>query len=381
MADTTLRSFDRDHVHTRDHALAATSHGNDTMKDTAWAATLFGPEDLRVVERPLGALQAGMVRIAFGAGGVCGSDMHYYRHARTGDFIVTSPFVLGHEISGTIAAINAANHGLKIGDRVAINPSRWCGACPNCLHGKLNLCENIFFMGSASKTPHMQGGFSSLFDAIPAQCVKIPDHVSFQAAALGEPLAVCLHAVARAGNVSGKRGLVLGAGPIGLLTMLVAMRAGMTTLAVADIAAAPLDFASRLGATSVINIADAAQAVSSIAAHGPFDVVFEASGSPAGVASAIMAVKRGGTVVQIGNLPGGNIPVPANAIMSKELDFFGTFRFGNEFDTAIALISSGEVDVTSIVTAQMPLAQAPDAVRLALDRSQSMKVIINGDVH
>ena len=172
------------------------------MTSMALAATLFGPEDLRMVERPLDPLAAGMVRIRFGAGGICGSDLHYYRHARTGDFVVTSPLVLGHEIAGEVIEIAGDAPGLKTGDRIAVNPSRWCGHCSPCREGRLNLCENIFFMGSASKTPHMQGGFASQFDAIPAQCVKIPDHLSYQAAALAEPLAVCLHAVARAGEVS-----------------------------------------------------------------------------------------------------------------------------------------------------------------------------------
>jgi len=154
------------------------------MTSMALAATLFGPEDLRMVERPLDPLASGMVRIRFGAGGICGSDMHYYRHARTGDFVVTSPLVLGHEIAGEVVEIAGAAPSLKIGDRVAVNPSRWCGHCKPCRESRQNLCENIFFMGSASKTPHMQGGFASQFDAIPAQCVKIPDHVSYQAAAL-----------------------------------------------------------------------------------------------------------------------------------------------------------------------------------------------------
>ena len=130
------------------------------MTSMALAATLFGPEDLRMVERPLDPLASGMVRIRFGAGGICGSDMHYYRHARTGDFVVTSPLVLGHEIAGEVVEIAGAAPGVKVGDRVAVNPSRWCGHCKPCRENRPNLCENIFFMGSASKTPHMQGGFS-----------------------------------------------------------------------------------------------------------------------------------------------------------------------------------------------------------------------------
>jgi len=346
------------------------------MTATALSATLYGAEDLRMVEAPLAPLASGMVRIRFGAGGICGSDMHYFRHGRTGDFVVESPLVLGHEIAGEIVEIDGSAEGLAVGDRVAVNPSRWCGRCPYCKQGRPNLCENIYFMGSASKKPHMQGGFASYFDAVPAQCAKVSAGTSLAAAALAEPLAVCLHAVARAGQVEGKSGIVFGAGPIGLLTMLAARLAGMSEVAVVDVAAAPLAFATRLGASHAIDISKGNEALQEIASEHPFDVAFEVSGTAAGLASAIGTVRRGGTVVQIGNLPGGLLSVPANAVMAKELDLKGSFRFGREFEQAVGLIDEGKIDVLSIVTAERPLSQAPDGFRLALDRSQSVKVVL-----
>jgi L-idonate 5-dehydrogenase len=315
-----------------------------------------------------------MVRIAFGAGGVCGSDMHYFRHARSGDFRMTSPLVLGHEIAGEIVVIAGEAQGLHVGMRVAVNPSRWCGTCAACRSGRPNLCEAIYFMGSASKTPHMQGGFSTQFDAVPAQCVPIPDHVSYAEAALAEPLAVCLHAVSRAGDLSGRRVLVVGAGPIGLMIMLAARQAGASSLTVSDMAQTPLGIAARLGADETLDVGADPQALSSLGAI--FDVVFEASGSPAGLASALHAAKRGGMVVQVGNQPAGDIAFPANIVMSKEIDLRGSFRFGQEFARAIELISAGEIDVKALVTAEMPLAQAAGAMRLAMDRTQSVKVML-----
>jgi L-idonate 5-dehydrogenase len=343
------------------------------------AATLFGPRDLRLVAAPMPALAPGMVRVAFGAGGICGSDMHYFRHARTGDFVVTSPLVLGHEIAGTIIDMTGAAGDLAIGDRVAINPSRWCGTCRPCRTGRPNLCENISFMGSASKTPHMQGGFAKHIDVVPAQCMPVPAHVPFAAAALAEPLAVCLHAVARAGPLSDTSVLIIGAGPIGLLTMLAARQAGAARIALADIAAAPLAFAARLGADQVIDLAAQDDALIQGGATTPFDVVFEASGAPAALASALLAVRRGGIVVQIGNLPGGPIPLPGLAVMAREIDLRGSFRFGTEFSRAVALIAEGAIDVTAIITASRSLSQAPEAFELALDRSQSMKVMLLPD--
>ncbi len=345
--------------------------------DGAVAATLFAPEDLRLVARDLGPLPKGMVRIAFGAGGICGSDMHYFRHARSGDFHMTSPLVLGHEVAGEIVAMNlmaGSTRDLAIGRRVAVNPSRWCGQCRACKAGRPNLCENIYFMGSASKTPHMQGGFSTLFDAVPAQCVPIPDHVSYAEAALAEPLAVCLHAVARAGNLAGQRVLVVGAGPIGLIIMLAARQAGASTITVADMAAMPLAFASRLGADEALDLGAEANALSRI---GPaFDVVFEASGAPAGLASALHAARRGGIVVQVGNQPAGEISFPANLVMAKEINLIGSFRFGHEFNRAVEMIASGAIDVASLITAHRPLADAADAMRLAMDRTRSVKVML-----
>jgi L-idonate 5-dehydrogenase len=342
----------------------------------ALAATLYGPEDLRMVETDLAPLAAGMIRIRFGAGGICGSDMHYFRHGRTGDFVVRDPLILGHEVAGEVIEVNAAEAEVAVGDRVAVNPSRWCGACVRCREGRHNLCENIYFMGSASRYPHMQGGFASHFDAVPAQCVKLPAHMVMEAAALAEPLAVCLHAAARAGDLKGKRAVVFGAGPIGLLTIAAARLAGISEAAAVDIAAAPLAFAQTFGADHIVDISRGTEALTYLASARPFDVAFEASGSAAGLAAAIGAVRRGGTVVQIGNLPGGDIPVPANAVMSKEIDLRGTFRFGAEFADAVRLIADGRVDVLSLITARVPLGEAPAALRLALDRSRSMKVIL-----
>lgn len=338
----------------------------------ATAATLYGPGDLRLVARDLGPLAPGFVRLRFGAGGICGSDMHYFRHARIGDFIATSPLVLGHEVAGIVEAVGPGVTGIAPGTRVAVNPSRWCGSCPRCREGRRNLCENIYFMGSASKTPHMQGGFSTRFDATPAQCVPVPDHVPLEAATLAEPLAVCLHAVNRA-RVSGRSVAIIGAGPIGLLTLLAARIKGAAATTMLDIAAAPLAFAGRLGADRVVDLSAGPAAL----AEGPApDVVIECSGAPAALTTAIGWVRRGGTVVLVGSLPAGPTGAPMNPVMAKEIDLLGSFRFDDEFAEAVALISAGTLDVLSIVTGTRPLAEVTDAFALALDRSESVKVVL-----
>jgi L-idonate 5-dehydrogenase len=206
--------------------------------------------------------------------------------------------------------------------------------------------------------------------------VVVPKDLPFASAALAEPLAVCLHAVVRAGDLAGKRIALFGAGPIGLLTMLSAKLAGAGHLTMIDIASQPLAFARKLGAHEIFDISTGNDRLIAAAKERPFDVVFEVTGAAPALALAISTVRRGGVVVQIGNLPGGEIPVPANTIMAKEIDFRGSFRFGQEFDQAVDLIVQGRIDVQQLITARRPLADAPAALRLALDRSQSVKVVL-----
>ncbi|KAB2845789.1 MAG: zinc-binding dehydrogenase [Hyphomicrobiaceae bacterium] len=197
-----------------------------------------------------------------------------------------------------------------------------------------------------------------------------------EAAALAEPASVCLHAAKRAGELRGKSVLIVGAGPIGLITMMVARMKGAASLTIADIAEAPLAFASKLGAQQTINVKNGDQPLRDAAAKRPFDIAFEASGAPAGLASAIHAVRRGGTLVQIGSLPAGAVPVPVNQIMAKEIDMRGSFRFGKVFEEAVDAIVSRRIDVMSLISSRHRLGEAKEALALSFDRSRSMKVVI-----
>lgn len=231
-------------------------------------------------------------------------------------------------------------------------------------------------MGSASKNPHMQGGFSTFFDTTPGQCVVVPKSMPMPAVAMAEPLAVCLHAVARAGNLVGKTIAIFGGGPIGLLTLLSAQVAGIANATMIDLADRPLALAASLGAKQTFNTNAGADTLIAAAAGAPFDTVFEVTGAPAALSLAIRTVRRGGTVVQVGNLPGGDVALPASMILTKELDYRGTMRFNDEFDKAVALIVSGAVDVQKIITGSRPIDDAVDAFHLALDRSRSIKVVL-----
>ena len=186
------------------------------------AAICHGKKDLRVEERADRALAPEEVRVAVAFGGICGSDMHYFHRGSVGDNVVREPMVLGHEISGTVvecgAGVEELNPGLKPGMRAALDPSRPCLTCSQCRAGRMNLCEDMFFLGSAGRFPHVQGGFAQHLILRADQIIPVPEDTDLLKLSVAEPLSVGLHAVARAGSLMGKRVLVTGSGPIGLLT-------------------------------------------------------------------------------------------------------------------------------------------------------------------
>lgn len=342
--------------------------------NTTWAAQLYGPRDLRWQQRELAKLGPDRVRVRLAAGGICGSDLHYFRHGRSGDFVLRAPLVLGHEVAGVIAEVGSAVEGLVPGDPVAVNPARWCGRCQYCLAGRANLCRDIFFLGSASRTPHMQGGFAEYFDVASAQCIKVSSEVDLADLALAEPLAVALHAVRRGSNpdAPAASACVVGGGPIGQLLLMALKHAGHADVTLVEVAERPLALAAELGALTI----DAASDREAVAAHPGFELVFEASGNPVGMADAIRLAKPGGVLVQVGNLPAGDVPAPLNLIMSKELEVRGTFRFDREFAQAVELIENGAIAVSKLVTLTRPLAEAAAAFESALDRAHNIKVLL-----
>ncbi|HTN61851.1 MAG TPA: zinc-binding dehydrogenase, partial [Devosia sp.] len=242
--------------------------------------------------------------------------------------------------------------------------------CSHCRSGAINLCQNGFFMGSASRLPHMQGGFASLFDVAPEQCVIVPATAPFEAVALAEPLAVCLHALTRAPDLPGARIAVMGCGPIGLLTAMAAHHKGAATVHLLDIVPGPLARAAALGFSTTLLAAE------TTALPDQFDIVFEAAGAPSALTTALTIVRRGGTVVQIGNIAGGAVPIPINLVMGKEIDLHGSFRFGVTFGEAVDLIVSGALDVQALISSRHPLDDAAAAFELALNRQASMKVML-----
>lgn len=338
------------------------------------AIVVHGAKDLRIEERPVEAPGAGEVRLRLAAGGICGSDLHYFNHGGFGAVRLREPMILGHEVSAHVEALGPDVEGLELGQLVAVSPSRPCRTCRYCQEGLHNQCLNMRFYGSAMPFPHIQGAFREVLVADAIQCVPA-DGLSPGEAAMAEPLAVTLHATRRAGEMLGKRVLVTGCGPIGVLAILAARRAGAAEILATDLSDFTLSLARKAGADRTINMGSEPDALTPYAAgKGTFDVLYECSGAAPALAAGIAALRPRAVIVQLGL--GGDMHVPMMAITAKELDLRGSFRFHEEFATGVGLMQKGLVDVKPLITHTLPLSEAVTAFELASDRSQAMKAQI-----
>ncbi|NTJ44564.1 L-idonate 5-dehydrogenase [Agrobacterium larrymoorei] len=339
------------------------------------AVVIHAAKDLRIEERETEALGTGQVEVAIEAGGICGSDLHYYNHGGFGTVRIREPMILGHEVAGTVKAVGSGVSELAVGDRVAVSPSRPCNACDYCLRGQQNHCLNMRFYGSAMPMPHIQGAFRERLVAEAYQCHKVAEGVSINEAAMAEPFAVTLHAVNRAGSLADKRVLVTGCGPIGALAIIAARAHGAREIVATDVMDAVLRKALDVGADRVINVAENAEDLSAYSANkGYFDVQFEASGNERAVRAGLEVLRPRSTVVQLGL--GGDVSIPQNMVVAKEIEMKGTFRFHEEFGQAVNLINKSRVDLKPLITGTFPLDDAISAFEVAGDRSRSMKVHI-----
>lgn len=337
------------------------------------AIVIHAPHDLRLEPMPATAPGPRDVVVQMGAGGICGSDLHYFHQGGFGVIRLREPMVLGHEVAGTVKAVGTDVTAVKVGDKVAVNPSGPCGECEYCRRGLRNQCLDMRFFGSAMRFPHVQGAFREEMTVPEAQAVKVADDVDLSLAALCEPFAVALHAVAQAGDLAGKTVLVSGCGPIGCLVIAAARLAGAREIVATDIAPEALAIAARLGATRCVNVSGGTDELADLAADkGRVDAALECSGNGQALASAIALTRPRGTIVLVGL--GGDQSLPMNAIVAKELNIAGSFRFDAEFARAAELISTRQVDLAPLLTGEFPIEEAQAAFALASDRRQAMKV-------
>jgi len=338
---------------------------------TMQSVVLHSRLDLRIEEKAMPSPGPGEVRVRIERGGICGSDLHYYHRGGFGTFQIVEPMTLGHEIAGRVEALGAGVSGPAVGAMVAVNPASPCGQCEFCRKGQPIHCLDMRFLGSAMRTPHVQGGFSQYVVCRVENAVPLKNGDA-AAGAFAEPFAVCLHAVGEA-PVYGGRVLVMGSGPIGSLLVMAARFAGAREIVAIDVKDEPLVYARKVGADRTINVAEHPEALESFAANkGYFDVIFEAAGQGSTVASAPRYVRPRGTVMLIGQ--GATAELAVSGVVTKEINLRGAFRFDREFGLAVELIDNKRVDISPLISDTLPVAKATIAFDLAGDRSKSMKV-------
>ena len=339
------------------------------------AIVIHAANDLRIEEYPIEACGDNQVQLQIATGGVCGSDLHYFHNGGFGPVTLKQPMVLGHEVSGHVAELGKNVSHLKVGDLVAVSPSRPCGHCRYCVQGTHNHCLNMRFYGSAMPYPHIQGAFRQTLNADASQCIPADGLTSLEAA-MAEPLSVVLHALKQAGSLLGKRVLITGCGPIGVLCVLAARRAGAVEIVTTDLSDNALSFAKNAGADKTLNTATKQDALEHYNQDkGYFDVLFECSGAEPALIAGIHAMAPGGVIAQLGL--GGDMTLPMMAITGKELQLRGSFRFHEEFATAVELMQKGLIDVKPLVTHTVSLDESLEAFRIASDRDVAMKTQIN----
>lgn len=341
------------------------------------AAVVHGAGDLRLDERPEPVPQEGEVLIRVEWGGICGSDLSYVRSGTSGTAALSHPLALGHEVAGRIVARGEATSSAQLGSAVAVMPA----TLPVTADPQIapHLHPEVRYLGSAAHTPHTDGGFAELLAVREDQALSLPSHVDTKHGALAEPLAVALHAIRRAesahgGSLPEGRILINGCGPIGLLILAALNHRGGHHIIASDISKESLHRAAQLGAAETVDPRESTL---------PSDVAlcFEASGAPAALGTVLAAARRGGTVVQVGNLPAAPSPAALGNLVSREITWIGSFRFADEMETAIELLGDG-LDLSPVISHEFDLEEAHQAFDTALGaEAPSAKVMLRMPQH
>ncbi|XP_021943595.1 sorbitol dehydrogenase isoform X1 [Folsomia candida] len=333
--------------------------------DDNLTAILYKQGDLRLENRPVPEPNDDEVLLRMASVGICGSDVHYWTNGRIGDFIVKAPMIIGHEAAGVVTKCGKNVKHLKPGDRVAIEPGVPCRRCDSCKYGRYNLCPDIVFCA----TPPCHGNLCRYYTHDAAFCYKLPDHVTIEEGALLEPLSVGVHACRRAGVTLGSVVLICGAGPIGLVSLLVARSMGASKIIVSDLAENRLQVAKELGADLVLKVdpsasgQDLALQVEQTLGVMP-NISIECSGAESSIRLAILSTISGGCVLLVGlGAPEVKLPVVNAAV--REVDIRGVFRYANCYPAALALVATGKVDVKKLITHRFKLEETLQAFETA----------------
>lgn len=330
------------------------------------ALSIHAAEDIRWEDVPNVEPGPDQVRLRIAYVGICGSDLHYYYNGANGAFVITEPLTPGHELSAVVDMDPSGEYAP--GTPVTVHPARYGTSAPG-IEDRPHLWPGGDYLGSASVTPHKQGAAAEFLIVERKNVRRLPDSLPLARGALAEPLAVSLHAVTIAGDVAGKRCLVLGAGPIGLLAVAALLHRGAASVDVTDVHPEPLERAKALGADRTILVTEGAPEANA------YDVVLECSGAPVSLSSGVKAARPAGIIVQVAILPDAEIPVNLASLVAKEIQLRGTQRFDAEIDEAIELLAE-DPRFDAVITQSLPAADAVNAFATAKDSSRSAKVLL-----
>lgn len=316
------------------------------------AICLKSPKEIGVIQVEAPVYEPGMAVIKIEAGGICGSDIGAFRGSNK---LVSYPRIIGHELAGYIVSIDPDNkRGLKVGDRVVVDPYLYCGSCYPCSLGRTNCCTSLRVLGV-----HVDGGMAELFKHPADMLIPIPDGMSYELAAVAEPLTIALHALHRTKLKAGEHIAINGAGAIGLLAALAALAYGAEPILI-DLVEERLAFARKLGVKHTIDLScqDLLPRLAEITNGRMAEVVMEASGANTAIRNTLDMVSQAGRIGLTG-WPARETSLPTDVITRKELDIVGCRTSAGEFDEALELLYSGKVDGGAIISKVISLSQVP----------------------
>ena len=345
------------------------------MEGKMKVAVMLGIGKMGFEERDIPKAKDDEVLVKLEYVGICGSDLHYYETGAIGDYVVEPPFVLGHEPGGTVVEVGKNVKHLKVGDRVALEPGKTCGHCEFCKTGRYNLCPDVVFFA----TPPVDGVFQEYVAHEADLCFKLPDNVSTSEAALIEPLAVGFHAAIQGDAHLGQKAVVMGAGCIGLVSMMALKARGVSEVYVVDIMEKRLEKAMELGATGVINgmKEDVLERVKELTDGAGMDLVIETAGTEITTRQAIHMAKKGSNIVLVGYSKSGEMTLPMSLVLDKELTFKTVFRYRHIYPMAIDAVATGKVNLKGIVTDVFGLDEAQKAMNYSVNnKADIVKAVI-----
>ena len=345
------------------------------MEGKMKVAVMQGIGKMGFEERDIPKVKENEVLVKLEYVGICGSDLHYYETGAIGDYVVEPPFVLGHEPGGTVVEVGENVKDLKVGDRVALEPGKTCGHCEFCKTGRYNLCPDVVFFA----TPPVDGVFQEYVAHEADLCFKLPDNVSTLEGALIEPLAVGFHAAIQGDAHLGQKAVVMGAGCIGLVSMMALKARGVSEVYVVDIMEKRLEKALELGATGVINGSkeDVLERVKALTNGTGMDLVIETVGTEITTRQAVHIAKKGSNIVLVGYSKSGEMTLPMSLVLDKELTFKTVFRYRHIYPMAIDAVAAGKVNLKGIVTDVFELDEAQKAMDYSVNnKADIVKAVI-----